>query len=169
MHDHLILDVGEDFAKFKRAVKPIIYSDFDDYAFETVKSILEYIHGASNGWDLLQEFADELEATAAEKNLPEEDVEILKNAALELGRAIFKHLQDIGAYDSEGQLGFKLHKILTNDIVLTPFTPEDLVAGDDDLDIDELEDPNKVAEQLDELDEANLYDTPEYGSDDEDE
>lgn len=156
MQDTLILDIGEDYKKFRDRMLPLFGElRYRQFSKDTIQSILEYIHSAKDGADLLQEFVDELEETMNGEGMDEYQMEQIKEATLDLGQAMLKHLLDIGAYDVEGHLGFKLKEILGLDIALQPLSPEDL--ADEDVDASELEDPDAVANQRDALDRASLY------------
>lgn len=153
MQDRLILDIASEFEKFRLQVKPLV-TDFRAFAKETITSILEYIHGASEGLDMLQVFVDTLEEVAEDESVDEEGVQAIKDACYELGMAIFKNLQDIGAYDEDGELAFKFKEILGKDIVLEPLEPEDFIGGDspehegDDVDGSDEEDRASLYEDL---------------------
>lgn len=155
MYDRIILDLTSEFRKFRETLEPLV-DEFDEFARETIASILQYVYSASGGEDVLQHFADDVEKGAAENgNRSEEEVTTIRDAVLELGDAIFKHLMVVGAYDSDGHLAFKLHDITGDDIVLTPLTPEDYAAmGEDDTPV---EDPNELARQAADQDTAALY------------
>lgn len=155
MYDRIILDLTSEFRTFREILEPLV-DNFDDFATETIGSILQYVYNASGGADVLQDFADDVEKGAAESgSRTEEEIGAIKDAVLELAQAIFRHLQLVGAYDNEGHLAFKLKEIMGDDIVLTPLTPEDIAAiGEDDTPV---EDPNKLAELAAADDTANLY------------
>lgn len=156
MQDTLILDIAEDYKRFKEAMFPLFGElRYRQFAKDTIQSILEYIHNAKDGADMLQEFIDELEETMTEEGMDEQEIALVKEATLELGQAMLKHLLDIGAYDMEGHLGFKLKEILGYDIALQPLSPEDL--ADDEIDISEVEDPSTIVALRDELDREVLY------------
>lgn len=124
MYDSIILDVAEEFKKFRKLTTPYV-EDFDDFARETIDSILEYVMEASSGEDALQEFADHVEEQCME-TMTEEASKIVRDATLELGQVILKQLLDGKAYDHHGHLCYKLGTLAGPDIVLVPLSPDEL-------------------------------------------
>lgn len=155
--DNLILDMGNDFVLYRERVLPVLEDDFEDFTKELVKTILEFVQKAAEGQNMLQDMADQLQQIAREQGHTNAEVQILKDACLDLGVSIFENLMNLGAYDAEGFLGFKYGQILGTDLVLHPLTPEDLAEMDEGDTATDFVDPNAVAERREAEDLANFY------------
>lgn len=159
MTENIILDLRPEFEAFKFRTNGRVVN-FKEFAKEVINHILYYANNASNGEDKLQEFLDTIEEVAVGEGMSGQDVLTIKDACVTLSEALFRHLQDIGAYDEQGSLGFKFRELLGNDIVLQPLEPEDFglaVEDDDGLIPDDPLVAKEMVATAEQNDLANLY------------